>query len=166
MFNSQSESLTLRFLAGRLLEDSTTTPTGTKTDLSGEIAEPDFRGLMSVRYQIGSFGMDWQQRYISETGLNGPGPITMLQFQPGLVPGLNQQTLDDATVQSKTYTDLTFTFDHELSNGKSWQLALAITNALDEDPPTIPTFDQRFSSQTNPANAYDVYGRRYLLNFS
>jgi iron complex outermembrane receptor protein len=166
LFNSQSESLTLRFLAGRLLEDSTTTPTGTKTDLSGELSEPDFRALASVRYQIGSFGVAWQQRYMSETGLNGPGAITMLQFQPGLVPGLNQQTLDDATVQSKTYTDLTFTYDHELSNGKSWQLALAITNALDEDPPTIPTFDQRFSSQTNPANAYDVYGRRYLLNFS
>ena len=43
---------------------------------------------------------------------------------------------------------------------------IAITNALDEDPPVIPTFDQRFSSQTNPANAYDVYGRRFLMTFS
>jgi len=165
-FASQSETLTLRLLAGRLLEDSTTTPTGTKTDLSGELSEPDFRALASLRYQIGSFGVTWQQRYMSETGLNGPGPITMLQFAPGVVPGLNQQTLDDATVQSKMYTDLTFTYDRELTNGKSWQLALAITNALDEDPPMIPTFDQRFSSQTNPANAYDVYGRRFLVNFS
>lgn len=165
-FSSQSESLTVRFLAGRLLEDSTTTPTGTVTDLSGELSEPDFRALASARYQIGKFGVSWQQRYMSETGLNGPGPITTLQFYPGRVPGLNQQTLDDATVQSKMYTDLTFTWDQETSNGNSWQLALAITNALDEDPPIIPTFDQRFSSQTNPANAYDVYGRRYLLNFS
>jgi iron complex outermembrane receptor protein len=165
-FASQSETLTLRFLAGRLLEDSTTTPTGTVTDLSGEISEPDFRALASLRYQIGAFGVSWQQRYMSETGLNGPGPITMLQFEPGLVPGLNQQTLDDATVQSKMYTDLTFTYDRELANGNSWQLALAITNALDEDPPVIPTFDQRFSSQTNPANAYDVYGRRFLMTFS
>jgi iron complex outermembrane recepter protein len=165
-FSNQSESLTLRFLAGRLLEDSTTTPTGTKTDLSGELSEPDFRALMSARYQIGKFGVGWQQRYMSETGLNGPGPITFLQFAPGVVPGLNQNTLDDATVQSKMYTDLTFTWDQELTNGNAWQLSLAITNALDEDPPVIPTFDQRFSSQTNPANAYDVYGRRYLLNFS
>ena len=64
------------------------------------------------------------------------------------------------------YTDLTFTYDRELTNGNSWQLALAITNALDEDPPVIPTFDQRFSAQTNPANAYDVYGRRFLMTFS
>ena len=41
----------------------------------------------------------------------------------------------------------------ELSNGRGWQLSLAITNAADEDPPVIPGFDQRFSSQTNPANA-------------
>jgi outer membrane receptor protein involved in Fe transport len=163
---SKDDSLTLRFLAGRLLEDSTTTPQGTKTDLSGEISEPDFRALVSARYQVGKFGVNWQQRYMSETGLNGPGPITMLQFEPGRVPGLNQQTLDDATVQSKSYTDLTFTFDQEVANGHSWQLALAITNVFDVDPPVIPTFDQRFSSQTNPANAYDVYGRRYLLNFS
>ena len=53
--------------------------------------------------------MNWQQRYMSETGLNGPGPITLVQFEPGLVPGLNQHTVDDGTVQSKMYTDLTFT---------------------------------------------------------
>jgi iron complex outermembrane recepter protein len=165
-FSSQSEQLTLRFLAGRLLEDSTTTPTGTKTDLSGELSEPDFRALASLRYQIGKFGFNWQQRYMAETGLNGPGPITVTQFVPGIAATATVQTLEDATVQSKMYTDLTVTYDNELANGRSWQLSLAITNALDEDPPVIPTFDQRFSSQTNPANAYDVYGRRFLLGFS
>jgi outer membrane receptor protein involved in Fe transport len=164
-FSNQSESLTLRFLAGRLLEDSTTTPTGTKTDLSGELSEPDFRALASLRYQIGNFGVTWQQRYMAETGLNA-GTISIRQWEPGIAATATQQTLDDATVQSKMYTDLTFTYDKEVSNGRSWQLALAITNALDEDPPVIPSFDQRFSSQGNPANAYDVYGRRYLLNFS
>jgi iron complex outermembrane receptor protein len=164
---NQSESLTLRFLAGRLLEDSTTTPTGTVTDLSGELGEPDFRGLASVRYQFGNFGVNWQQRYLSESGINTL-TITNLQFVPGLVPGLNQQTVEDATVQSKMYTDLTFSYDHELTNGNSWQLSFAITNALDEDPPVIPSFDQRFSAQTNQLgfNAYDVYGRRYLLSFA
>jgi outer membrane receptor protein involved in Fe transport len=159
----QSESLTLRFLAGRLLEDSTTT-TAT-TDLAGELSEPGFRALASLRYRFGNFGVSWQQRYMSETGINA-GTITFIQFEPGRVPGPGQQTLDDATVQSKMYTDLTFTYDKQVADGRAWQLALAITNALDEDPPVIAGFDQRFSAQTNPANAYDVYGRRYLLNFS
>jgi hypothetical protein len=165
LFASQSESLTLRFLAGRLLEDSTTTQTGTTTDLSGQLSEPDFRALASLRYNIGNFGVNWQQRYMAETGLNA-GTITILQFEPGLVPGAGQATLDDATVQSKMYTDLTFYYDRETSGGNTWELSLAITNALDEDPPVIASFDQRFSSQGNPANAYDVYGRRYLFNFT
>jgi hypothetical protein len=118
-----------------------------------------------VRYQVGKFGGTWQQRYMAETGINAV-TIQYRQFEPGLVPGPNQQTLDDATIQSKMYTDLTFFYDSELSNGRTWQLSLAITNALDKDPPVIPAFDQRFSSQSNPANAYDVYGRRYLLSFT
>ena len=76
--------------------------------------------------------------HVGETGLNGPGTITLLQFQPGLVPGLSQHDARRRDRGSKTYTDLTFSYDHELSNGKSWQLALAITNALDEDPPIDP----------------------------
>ena len=47
-----------------------------------------------------------------------------------------------------------------LSAEEAWTAA-----HVDEDPPVIPTFDQRFSSQSNPANAYDVYGRRWLLGF-
>jgi outer membrane receptor protein involved in Fe transport len=164
LFGSQAESLTFRFLAGRLLEDSTTTQTGIKTDLAGELSEPGFRGLTSLRYNIGNFGVNWQQRYMAETGINA-GTIQFIQFEPGVAPGPNQQTLDDATVQSKMYTDLTFYYDRETTNGQ-WELSLAITNALDEDPPVIASFDQRFSSQGNPANAYDVYGRRYLFNFT
>ena len=168
-FSSKSETLTLRFLAGRLLEDSTTTPSGAKTDLSGELGEPDFRGLIGVRYRFGSFGMGLQERYLAPSGINPqPGPVTFVQFEPGRVPGPGQLTLDDATVDSKLYTDLTFTYDHDMSSGKTWELSLAITNATNENPPIIPVFDQRFSAQSNPVgfNAYDVYGRRYLLSFT
>jgi outer membrane receptor protein involved in Fe transport len=170
VFGSRPETLTLRFLAGRLLEDSTTTPTGTVTDHSGQLGEPDFRALLSARWQIGGFGVMLQERYMAESGINTPpGPNTFIQFEPGLVPGPGQLTLDDATVEAKAYTDLTFSYDREISNGNSWQVALAITNLLDENPPIIPGFDQRFSAQGNAlglVNAYDVYGRRYLLSFN
>jgi outer membrane receptor protein involved in Fe transport len=169
VFGNRPENLTLRFLAGRLLEDSTTTPSGTVTDLSGELGEPDFRALISARWQIGGLGVMLQQRYMAESGINAqPGPITFIQFEPGRVPGPGQLTVDDATVDAKSYTDLTLSYDREISNGKTWQVALSITNLLDENPPIIPVFDQRFSSQSNPQgfNAYDVYGRRYLLSFN
>ena len=84
------------------------------------------------------------------------------------MPGPGQLTVDDATVDPKRYTDLTFSWDHGLKGGKTWQLALSITNLMNEDPPIIPVFDQRFSAQSNPVgfNSYDVYGRRILLIFT
>jgi outer membrane receptor protein involved in Fe transport len=164
LLGAEDESLTVRFLAGRLLEDSTTTPGGQPTDLSGQLGEPENRALLSARYRFGDFGVGWQQRYIGEAEING-AVITFVQFEPGRVPGPGQQTIDDATVDAKTYSDLTLTYDREMSSGQAWQLSLSITNAFDEDPPVIPSFDQRFSSQGNPANAYDVYGRRFLLGF-
>jgi iron complex outermembrane receptor protein len=174
LFGSQDESLSLRFLAGRLLEDSTTAPAsatapaGAPVDLAGQLGEPDTRALASLRYDFGNWGINLQERYIGESGITSqPGPIVFIQFQPGLVPGPNQLTLDDATVDSKLYTDLTLTYNGDLANGRSWDASLAITNLLDEDPPIIPVFDQRFSSQSNPLgfNAYDVYGRRFLVTF-
>src|SRR5262249_13783146 len=45
-FASKSESLQLRFLAGNLLEDSTTTPSGAVTNLAGQLGEPNWRGLL------------------------------------------------------------------------------------------------------------------------
>ncbi|HVJ30134.1 MAG TPA: TonB-dependent receptor, partial [Gammaproteobacteria bacterium] len=163
LFGNREEALTLRFLAGRLLEDSTTTPGGQPVDLSGQLGEPENRAVATLRYQLGEWGFSWQQRYFGESEIN-VGTITFVQFIPGVVqPG--RTTIDDATVDSKSYTDLTVTYDRELSNGRGWQLSLAITNANDEDPPVIPAFDQRFSAQTNPANSYDVYGRRFLATF-
>jgi hypothetical protein len=164
LLGNRDEALTLRFLAGRLLEDSTTTPGGQPTDLAGQLAEPENRALLSARYRFGDFGVGWQQRYIGESEIN-VGAITFVQFQPGLVTTGTQQTIDDATVDAKSYTDLTFFYNREMAGGQSWELSLSLTNAFDEDPPVIPTFDQRFSAQTNPANAYDVYGRRWLLGF-
>ncbi len=163
-FGDRSEALTLRLLAGRLLEDSTTTPGGAPVDLSGQLGEPETRATATLRYQLGKWGFSLQERYFGESEING-ATIQFVQFEPGRVPLPGQLTIDDATVDAKAYTDVTVSYDHELSNGRSWQLALAITNAGDEDPPVIPTFDQRFSAQTNPANAYDVYGRRFLATF-
>ena len=163
-FSNRPETWTMRFLAGRLLEDSTTTPGGVPSDLSGQLNEPENRALLSVRYQLGDFGINLQQRYFGESELNA-GVITLVQFEPGRVVLPGQATIDDATIDSKSYTDLTFYYQRELSNGNMWDVSLAITNLNDEDPPVIPSFDQRFSSQGNPANAYDVYGRRYLLGF-
>ena len=168
---NQSESLTFRFLAGRLLEDSTTSRAAAggfvTTDNANRFDEPDFEALASVRYQVGAFGVNWQQRYVPETVLN----VTWLEWQPGIVlPTPGTITVDDNTVEGQTITDLTFLYDaSQRSADARWRLSLAVSNVFDSDPPVVAEFGQRASSQVTPAgttfNGFDVYGRRYLLSF-
>jgi outer membrane receptor protein involved in Fe transport len=45
---------------------------------------------------------------------------------------------------------------------------LTVTNLFDTDPPVVASFGQRFSAQGpgSTPNDYDVYGRRYSLEFN
>jgi outer membrane receptor protein involved in Fe transport len=165
--SNQVEALTFRLLAGRLLEDSTTSRTATggfaTTDNSNLYTEPDLEVLASVRYQIGGFGVALQQRYLPESVRN----VQWLEWRPGIVlPTPNTITVDDNTVESQTNTDVTLTYDASVNNPNArWALSLAVSNVFDVDPPVIADFGQRGSSQTLPANGYDIYGRRFLLGF-
>ena len=91
--------------------------------LPGNSAEPENRALLSARYRFGDFGVGWQQRYIGEAEINDL-TITFVQFQPGLVPTGTQLTIDDATIDAKSYSDLSFTYGREMSSGQSWELSL------------------------------------------
>jgi outer membrane receptor protein involved in Fe transport len=177
---NQSEALTFRFLAGRLLEESTTLlggPTPDYRDIAGRWYEPDLKLLASVRYSIGAWGVSWQQRYLPETRLDGganpvqaagvDGP-NWVEWQPGMTIGTlptGAFTIDNNTVQSKSFTDLVLSYDGEMRSGHTWEASLAVSNLFDEDPPVIPSFDTRFSSQQVTANNFDIYGRRYLASF-
>jgi outer membrane receptor protein involved in Fe transport len=179
-FGNQSEALSIRFLAGRLLEDSVTLLGGANPDyrdIAGRYFEPDIKLIANVRYEIGAWGINLQQRYIPESTLDGASLVgaPWVQWEPGLVlpnalpsgllPATGTFTIDDNTVQSKSYTDLTLSYDRDMASGRAWQASLSISNLFDVDPPVLPAFDTRFSSQTVPTNNYDVYGRRFMLNF-
>jgi iron complex outermembrane recepter protein len=151
LFDLQNESLSLRFLAGRLLENSTTVVTGSTVDNAGGFNQPDFSALANIRYQVGSYGVNWQQRYRASSVLN-----------VNWIEGID---IDNNTISSKKYTDLTLFYDAEMSGGQRWRAALSITNLFDVDPPVIPSFNQRFSAQSATPNAFDVYGRRYMASF-
>jgi len=150
LFKNQTENLTVRVLAGHQLEDSTTLSSGVTNENQNEFSQPALTGLASLRYQIGSYGFNLQQRYIGPSRLNNDW--------------LEGVDIDDNTVASQMTTDLTLFYQHEMPNGSEWQASLAITNLLDEDPPVIASFGQRFSSQT-VSNNFDTYGRRYMFNF-
>jgi outer membrane receptor protein involved in Fe transport len=163
-FKSQNESLNLRVLAGELLEDSTTTPGGSPVDNSGMYFEPKWSTLATATYRVGSFGVSLQQRYIPKTQNQSVFGQRYAQFEPGVAPPPGYATLSDATIQSKMYTDVTFSWQQEVANGHTWRASLAIQNAMNVDPPVVASFGQRFSSQTVPDN-FDIYGRQVSLNF-
>jgi outer membrane receptor protein involved in Fe transport len=168
---NRAETLTFRFLAGRLLEDSTTSPVPAgrfaTTDNSNMFFEPDFEAIASLRYQLGALGLGLQQRYIPETNLN---PNTTnnagwIQWYPGIQVDANAITLDDLSVEGQTITDFTVSYDASLRNPDArWGLSFAISNLFDTDPPVIADFGQRGSSQTLSPNTFDPYGRRFLVS--
>jgi len=164
---NRAESLTFRFLAGRLLEDSTTSRTATgglaTTDNSNLYTEPDWEMLASVRYQIGPVGIALQQRYLPESVLN----VQWLQWTQGItLPTPGTVTVDDNTVEGQMNTDLTVSYDASVHNPNAhWGVSFAISNLFDTDPPVVADFGQRFSSQTVTPNSFDVYGRRFLASF-
>lgn len=177
---NKNESLTFRFLAGRLLEDSNTLLGGAAADyrdIAGRWFEPDVKLLANVRYDIGPWGINLQERYIPETRLDGGlAPVqsagvdnpNWVQWEPGMNVGALPTgvfTIDDNTVQSKAYTDLILAYRAEMRTGHNWEASLSISNMFDADPPIIPSFDTRFSSQTVLPNNFDVYGHRYMVNF-
>ena len=136
--------------SGHQLEDSTTLSSGVTNENQNEFSQPALTGLASLRYQIGSYGFNIQQRYIGPSRLNNDW--------------LEGVDIDDNSVASQMTTDLTLFYLHEMPNGSDWQASLAITNLFDVDPPVIASFGQRFSSQT-VSNNFDTYGRRYMFNF-
>lgn len=150
--SGQSENLSVRVLAGRQLEDSTTSVTGVYDDNSNLWTQPDLTAIVSANYRIGPYGIRLQQRY-------RPGGTVL---NDRWVQGVD---IDNNTVQGQTTTDMVLSYSGELGNGASWQTSLSVTNIFDTDPPVVASFGQRGSSQTNPLNSFDTFGRRYMLNF-
>lgn len=145
-----SESLDVRLLAGSLIENSETPQGGTKIHQAGGIDHPELTVLGTANYRFGPYRLRLQQRYISETLLN-----------TSWVEGID---IDDNTVESQLITNLTFGYRRNLGDGRAWEASLTVNNLLGVDPPVIPEYWDRGGAQT-VSNNYDVFGRRFSLEF-
>ncbi len=145
------ESLTGRFLATHLLENSTTTDTGTTRDTTGEIvsADLDWRSTLGLTYRNGPFSLYMQGRYLS-------GGIVDIDYVEGVDIMNNHQG-------SVIYTDARVAYDFEAFNNTGFQVFLNVTNLLDRDPPLVPTWSS-FSGSGFGTNEglYDTLGRRFV----
>jgi outer membrane receptor protein involved in Fe transport len=141
------ERVTLRALAGHLLERSDTPLGGVPTDVAGVIGSPDWTANLTAGYNFGDYGVQVQQRYIAGTRYN--------------VNWVEGRDVDDNTMASGNYTNLQLSREGELNEGGAWSLSLNVTNLFDRPPAIQPGA----TGQSIPGG-YDQYGRRYQLSLN
>jgi outer membrane receptor protein involved in Fe transport len=147
LFGDLDENLTLRALAGHLIERSDTPLDGLPLDVAGVMGSPDWTANLTAGYNLGEYGIQLQQRYIASTKLN--------------VNWIEGRDVDDNTLASGNYTNLRLSKEGEFTEGGTWNVSLNVTNLFDRPPAILPG-----STGQSIPGSYDQYGRRYQLSLN
>lgn len=139
-FSGESESMTLRLLAGFMDENSSTPLGGVKIDQAGSSTIPDKTITANFSYNLGSYGMSLQQFWQDETTRN-------VQWIEGI-------DVDDNTVGAVNWTNLGLFVRGDTAGG-NWRLSLNVNNLFDKEP-----------SIGGATRVGDELGRRYSLGFN
>jgi outer membrane receptor protein involved in Fe transport len=157
-FGDGSQTISARIFASWLAENSEILAGTRKIDRAGQTgieqstgtvyALPDFKATANVAYNHGPFNVFLQGRYI------GSGTS-----ENALVEGVD---IESNRIDSAFYTDLRFSYTHELAGGAALEVFANVTNLLDEDPPVTPYYSVflGYATQTN-SGLFDLLGRRY-----
>jgi iron complex outermembrane recepter protein len=152
LFASQSESLSVRVLGGKLEERTNTVAGGTPAEFAGSRGFPGLTANVTASYQIGSWSIQLQERYIEKVLLNRVW-----------VEGVD---VDRNTIPSRRWTNMVLGYRGETAGGAAWRATFNVQNLFDKYPPIIPQAgDSRFGAQAVD-NTYDTWGRRYQLGFN
>jgi outer membrane receptor protein involved in Fe transport len=95
-----------------------------------------------------------QERYIGG-GVNNRRQVESNTRIPGVV------TVEDNTIESILYTDLTFNYSGGASGGTPWEVFLTVNNLTDEAPPAMYGTIGRAGVGGPNTSVYDTIGRRY-----
>ena len=147
-FANELESLSIRGLAGYLVEKTETPLGGATIDSVGGRTFPDFTGNVTLNYSVGPWSLQWQQRFIDE-----------VLITTTWVEGVD---IDDNTAPFYTWTNARLGYNGEMANGATWNLGFSINNLFDKAPAIFPSSR---GGQTLSAG-YDEWGRRYQLSLN
>lgn len=146
-----------RFIGSRLNENSILTPGSTRDERAGDVGIaglPENKITTSLRYAHGPWSLFLQGRYI-DGGLNDRRLVESNTRIPGFT------TIDDNTVDSVIYTDLTFNFNGRENSNMPWQVFLTVNNLTNEEPPDMWGVVGRAGVPGPNTFLYDTIGRRY-----
>ena len=151
-------TLSWRFLASRLNENSILTPGSPRDDRAGDVGVnglPKDKVTTSLRWAQGPVSIFLQERYI------GGGVMDHRLTESSVtIPGVT--TIDNNQVDSVTYTDLTFSYSGGRSSGSPWQAFLTVNNLANTVPPaTYPGLGRAGVPGPNTF-LYDTIGRRWV----
>lgn len=142
-------TLSWRLIASRLNENSVQTPGSPRDERAGDVGAgfPENKVTTSLRYSRGPWSLFLQERYI------GGGTMDR-----NLTEGVD---IDDNTVSSVMYTDLTFRFSGQ-GGSAPWEFFLTANNIFDEPPPdTYPGLGR--AGVPGPSSIlYDTIGTRFV----
>jgi iron complex outermembrane recepter protein len=150
-------TLSWRFLGSRLDENSILTPGSPRIERAGDVGAeglPKTKVTTSLRYARGPISLFLQERYIGG-GLTDRDLVESNTRIPGVV------TIEDNSVDSVLYTDLTFNYRGGESGNTPWEAFFTVNNLLDEEPPDMYTVVGRAGVGGPNTLLYDTIGRRF-----
>ena len=157
-------TLSWRLLGSHLYENSVLTPGSPRDERAGDVGSaPPAGGLpkdkftTSLRYARGPISIFLQERYVGggvndhlkvegTTRFAAPSPIV---------------TIDDNTVSSVMYTDLSFSFTGGKSGATPWEAFLTVNNLTNAEPPATYQVVGRAGVAGPNTFLYDTLGRRF-----
>jgi len=152
-----AERLSARVMGTRLLENSTTSSQGVKTDQTGSVTAQLFKTKVnaSLNYDNGPFGWNLQARYIGGGNLNN-----LYNTERTFNDGSKHVVYDvaDNTIGGSVYFDTRISYEIGLGEGKLEVFGF-VNNLFDRDPPLV--LAEGAAVQTG--GGYDVIGRRYTV---
>lgn len=148
-FAGESESLSIRTLAGYVAERSDAPAGGVPLDVAGGLNTPDLTAVLTTNYRVGPYGVMLQGRFRDEAIIN-------TLWTEGV-------DVDKNTVPSNTWWNLMLSYNGETDTGATWRVGLNVQNIFDRGPDPVPNVSTRFAIQGLTG---DLYGRRYNLNFN
>ena len=154
-----------RFIGTRLNENSVLTPGSPRDERVGDVGVaglPETKVTTSLRYARGPWSLFLQERYIGG-GVNDRRLVESNTRIPG------RTTIDNNTVDSVLYTDLTFNFSGGGDGAMPWETFFTVNNLTNEAPPDMYGVLGRAGVPGPNTFLYDTIGRRFVagvrLNF-
>ncbi len=153
-------TLSWRFIGSKLTENSILTPGSPRDERAGDVGVaglPENKVTTSLRYARGPWSLFLQERYIG----GGLDDRRLLESNTR-VPG--RTTIDDNTVGSVLYTDLTFNFEGGggATGNMPWQTFLTVNNLTNEEPGETYGVVGRAGVPGPNTFLYDTIGRRFV----